>query len=275
MKGRVAVLWVLALAVPGPLFAGPWAKGKGKQYFKLTYQHLGADKLAQPDGTVLPIPHYTQDGVWFYGERGVSDTVNLILDLPLLRSSDVADEGNELPRETGIGDFRGGAQWQFARHGNWVFATKGLLQAPTGDETKGDGLLPTGSGVWEGVASLGAGTSLHGGRGWAYAEAGYQYRGGGLRDGVVYEAQLGWSLGSRLQLAANLRGVEPFSHEAPENPIGSPSGLGDRVTYTAYGASAYLKVGGGFSLQLDVDSAFNTHNIAEGATFRVGLAFEN
>jgi hypothetical protein len=69
--------------------------------------------------------------------------------------------------------------------------------------------------------------------------------------------------------------VEPFSHEAPENPIGAPSGLGDRVTYTAYGASAYLKVGGGLSVQLDVDSAFNTRNIAEGPTFRVGLAFEN
>lgn len=275
MSARAAWLCALALCSPGLASAGPWAKGQGKHYLKLTFQHLSSDRLAQPNGVVLDIPDFTKDDLWLYGELGISESVNVIIDVPLVRSSNLHDVPDELPRTTGFGDVRAGLQWQFARRGSWVFAARGLLQAPTGDETKGDGLLPTGSGAWEGVGSLGAGTSIRGGRGWAYLEAGYQYRAQGLRDGATYEAQFGWKIGDRLLLTANLRGVEPFSHEAPSTPIGSPAGLGDRVTYTSYGPSAIVKLGRGVSAQFDVEGAFNTRNIAKGPLFRIGVSYEN
>jgi hypothetical protein len=152
-----------------------------------------------------------------------------------------------------------------------VFAGRGLVQAPTGDETRAQGLLPTGSGIWEAEGRLGAGRSLGGGKGWGYVEAGYQYRGGGLRDGLVYEMQVGWSLAKRIAVAGNLRGVEPFSREAGSRTAGSFVGVGDRVTYVAVGPSLLVGLGRGWGVQLDFDTALHARNLARGPTYRVGF----
>jgi hypothetical protein len=81
------------------------------------------------------------------------------------------------------------------------------IRAPTGDETKGDGLLPTGSGAWEGEIVAGAGVPLWGGRGWAQAGIGPQFRGAGLRDGIVYDAQVGGRVWGRVLLQLDVDGA--------------------------------------------------------------------
>jgi len=145
------------------------------------------------------------------------------------------------------------------------------VQAPTGDETLGEALLPSGSGVWEGEAVLGAGVSLWRGRGWAFLEAGVQVRGGGLRDGLAFGAQLGRRLGGRLRLLASLRGVQPWD-TAPSNlSTATAAGFGDGTTYVSFGPGAIVELGGGAGLQLDLDLLAHTRNIARGPTLRVGV----
>jgi len=249
--------------------AGPWPVGKGKLYAKLSYEFLRSRELAQPDGTRVDIPEFVKQGSGLYLAWGASDRLTLIGDLPAWRSSDL----EAFARETGFGDLRLGAQYQVARTGGWLLATRGVVQAPTGDETRAGGLLPTGSGVWEAEGVFSVGRSLAGGSGYGFLELGHQYRGGGLTDGVLYGVQLGWNATRRLTLAASLRGVEPYSHAPKQTPIGSPVGVSDRVTYAYYGPSAILKLGGGLGVQLDAEFVFNAKNLATGLTWRAGLAY--
>ena len=77
----------------------------------------------------------------------------------------------------------------------------------------------------------------------------------------------------RVVLAGNFRGLQPFQ-TAPRNVTASSLvGFGNGVTYTVYGPTAIVKLGAGFGLQLDVEGAFNTKNLATGTVFRGGLTF--
>jgi hypothetical protein len=255
------------------LTAGPWAAGKGHSYTKITYSHLRSTTLVSPDGTSFDIPRFTKDDVDIFAAYGVSRGVTALASIPLVRSSNLRDDPDELHRETGIGDVAFGAQVQLGRRGPWVFAVRGVVQVPSGDETRAQGLLPTGSGVWEGQAVLSAGRSFAGGKGYGFVEVGPAFRGGGLRDGVVYAAQVGWNTNRRIVFAVNLRGVEPRSHEAPEIALGSFSGVGDRVTYLALGPTVIVGLTRSLALQMDGDAAFHSRNLAEGPTLRVGISF--
>ncbi len=155
---------------------------------------------------MVDIPAYVKDEATLYAEYGLSDRFAAVVDLIGYRWSEI--EGFE--SAGGIGDLRLALQWQIGQRGSSVFALRGTVQAPTGDETKGDGLLPTGSGVWEGDVVASAGVSLWRGRGWAQAGLGPQFRGGGLRDGFVYDAQVGGRLFGPVLLLFNVRGVQPW-----------------------------------------------------------------
>lgn len=260
-----AVLVVLGLAAPAQ--AGPWPAGRGHFYAKVAGSRLRSTVLAAPDGTEFDIPRFVKQEVSLYGTWGLSDRVTAIVSIPAYRSSDL----REFRQESGVGDVLAGLQVQLGRRGPWVLAARGLVQAPTGDETRADGLLPTGSGVWEGEAALSAGRSLAGGALYGFAEAGHQARGGGLTDAFAYGAQLGWNVRSGVVLAASLRGVEPLDG-SPRAARGSPVGLSDRVGYLVYGPTAILALGGGAAVQVDLERAARARNLAKGTTIRLGVA---
>ncbi len=251
-----------------PAGAGPWNRPKGGYYLKTGYNYLNAPDLATPAGEVVSIPAYTKHEGTLYLEYGLTPRLTAVLDSLTYRSSSIED----FDSASGVGDTRVALQWQLPGSGSFVFALRGALQFPTGDETKGLTLLPTGSGVYEGEVVLGAGVSLWGGRGWAQAGIGPQIRGGGLRDGFVYEAQLGRRVLSRVMLMLNLRGVQPWDTSPGDASTVSASGFGDGVTYLAYGPALIVELGRGVALQFDVDGATHVRNIAKGVTYRFGLS---
>jgi len=274
IRRAIAVLTFLAPVVLAPSAqAGPWALGKGRFYTKLSFQHLRSTELAQPDGTLFDIPTFRRTEASVYGQVGLSDRIDLYTNVPLLRSADLDDQPDELGPETGFGDLQIGLQAQFARRGRWVFAVRGTLQFPTGDETRADGLLPTGSGAWEAEGLFGAGLSFARGKGYGYLEVGHQHRGSGLRDTFLYNLQVGWNVGPRVTLAWNLRGVEPWNQTPGAGAAGSFVGVGDRTTYGITGPTAILKLAKHWGLQLDYDRQFHAKNLAKGPTFRGGISF--
>lgn len=259
---------VLALAsLPSLAAAGPWGRPRGGLYAKAGYAYLRATELATPDGTIATIPAFEKNEATFYAAYGLTERLTLTVDAIAYRESRI--EGFD--SAGGAGDLRLGAQSGLGRSGEWLFAARGLIQVPTGDVTKGEGLLPTGSGVWEGALYLSVGRSFAGGRVWAFAEAGPQFRGGDLRDGLVYDAQLGVTIRSWLALAWSFRGVQPWDTTPGDVSAGSAAGLGDGVTYLAFGPSAIITVRPGIGVQIDADGATHTRNIARGPTVRVGL----
>ena len=264
-------VWAVAACVALcalPAAAGPWNRPKGSFYLKAGYNYLRAQELATPAGDVVPIPAFTKNEATLYFEYGVASRLTLILDSIGYRDSEIQGFG----AAGGIGDTRLGLQWQLPGSGRFAFALRAALQFPTGDETKGDGLLPTGSGVYEGEIVLGAGASLWKGRGWAQAGIGPQMRGGGLRDGFVYDAQLGGRLFGPVLLLLNLRGVQPWDTTPGKASTESVAGFGDGVTYLAYGPGLIVELAPGVALQFDVDGATHVRNIARGPTYRFGLS---
>lgn len=256
------------------VFAAPVAEAReGSLYAKLSYQHKGSGEYAQPDGTLFDIPHFVQDDAFFYLAYGLSDRLVLSAGIAAVRSSDLADSPDELQRASGFGDVQVGAAFQLGRLGSWTIGVAGLLQAPTGNEGLSGGLQATGSGVWEGAAFLSAGRPLPLSKGSVSFELGPYFRTGGLRDGVLYRAQLDWPLSRRLTLAGNLNGVQRWSNTPGTPDPGSPVGFGDGVTYLALGPSVILKVDDHWGLQGDWTALFHVRNNGTGKTLRVGVFY--
>lgn len=173
---RLAAAFVLASALggstPNGAEAGPWPLGPGHLYAKLSYERLRSTSYSAPDGTVFAIPRYAKDDGGFFLAYGLGPGLTAFASGPLARSSDLSDMPDELMRQTGLGDLRLGVQAQLGHRGPWVFAVSGLVQAPTGDETRSGGLQATGSGAWEAEAGFSAGRSFAGGRLYGFAEKG-------------------------------------------------------------------------------------------------------
>lgn len=267
-RGRNALLALALCGATAPADAGPWATGRGHSYVKLGYGRLASTTLANPDGSQVTIPRFVKDELVVFAAIGLGERVTLLADVPLVRRSDLED----FRSEAAAGDVALGAQLQLGSRGRGVFAGRLMVQAPTGDETLAGGVLPTGSGVWEGEAVLSAGSTSAAGRVYYFAELGYRYR-DVLRDGFTYGAQVGWNATPRLVLAWNLRGVEPWSDAPREVALGSPVGLGDGVASLAFGPTAIVKLGAGLAVQLDVEGTASERNLAVGTTWRLGVSW--
>ena len=133
-------------------------------------------------------------------------------------------------------------------------------------------MLPTGSDAWEGDTVFSIGRPF-GSRFFSFGEAGYHARGLGLRDTFVFNSQLGVIAGPRLTLGWNVRGVQPFDTGPVGTSIGSAAGLGDGVTFVAYGPSAAWRLNGGWTMLAGVDGGVHTRNLAAGASYRVGVSY--
>ena len=269
--GRLLALLLVAAAARAE--AAPWALGAQRFSARLGYQGVRSTTLVAPDGMKFDIPRFVTDDLDLGLAWGIDDRFTLIANLPLLRSSDLDDTPDELTREAGFGDVQVGLEAQLARRGPWAFGVRGLVQAPTGDAERADGLQPTGSGVWEGEAAFSAGVSFLAGKGWLVGEGGYHYRGGGLEDGVVYSVNAGWVASRRVSLAIGLRGVQPFRYPDGSFATGSLTGVGNGVTFANYGPSLFVKLGGGLSLDTGVERTFHARNLATGTLFRAGLTY--
>ena len=106
-RGLVAATFLLFVA-PGAQ-AGPWAVGKGHLYTKASTQYLRSTTLAAPDGTDFEIPPFYMNYIDLYGAVGATDRLSVTGTIPVLRSTDLRDNPDELRRESGFGDLRLGA----------------------------------------------------------------------------------------------------------------------------------------------------------------------
>ena len=93
----------------------------------------------------------------------------------------------------------------------------------------------------------------------------------GLRDGLVYDGQVGVRVTSWLSLAFGLRGVQPWDTTPGPPSAGSAAGLGDGVTYLELGPSVFATLRPGLGIQAGVAGITHARNIAKGPTFRLGL----
>jgi hypothetical protein len=165
-------------------------------------------------------------------------------------------------------------------------------------------ILPTGDGEVDVETRLSFGHSF-GGKGrypllhYVVAEAGYWARnapyrtcqdllGGpaagaqrreGFFDAFTYKAELGIKLPykfiERFWFIVRLSGVESFARTEDLQFRDAPlTGLGDGVTYTAYGFDVAGRLWRGLGASIGLDSAFRARLVPAGANLRVALSYE-
>ncbi|MEO7274711.1 MAG: hypothetical protein ABIX28_10540 [Vicinamibacterales bacterium] len=267
-RAVVAIVLVVGLFEARGAGAQPWQPAKGAVAAGLTFQSLRAVELATPAGNVIDIPRFTRDELTVFGNAGVTRRLAIVGAATLLVSTSI----EAFERATGVGDARIGIQTLLGQRGAWTAGLRGLVHAPTGNSRRGEGLLPAGSGAWEGEVVLSIGRPI-GGRLFVFGEAGHHVRGRGLRDTFVFNSQVGYVASPRLTLEWNTRGVQPYDNGPIGTTLGSAAGLGDGVTFIAFGPSATIRVRRAWAILAGVDGGGHLRNIAAAPAFRVGVAY--
>jgi hypothetical protein len=283
---RLAVLMML---LSQSASAGPWTRDPGHFYVGTSYQRIAAEKLFSPDFNQTPIRRYEQHLVYLYSEVGlVKRWLTASVEGTLYRRGEIRDQGYT----EGFGDARLGL-WSGLVEKPVRFSVALLVGIPTGDSAPSAGpsadadaqqiarSLPTGDGEWDVEWRASLGYSFGGARRWPLihylvAEAGYWLRTNGYADAFTYKLELGvqfpWKFVERFWLMGRLTGVESFATQKQAS-MGA-TGLGNGVTYTAYGVELYGRIYRGLGASLGIDSAFRARSLPAAAQLKVGVSYQ-
>ena len=81
--------------------AGPWIKSPGHAYLKAGYSRFRADSFVQPDGTEIEGTEYIGNTSHLYGEVGLLDGVQGVLNVPFVGSRNLVDDVSYINRWAG------------------------------------------------------------------------------------------------------------------------------------------------------------------------------
>jgi hypothetical protein len=288
---RWAALAICASLFPSVAHAGAWTRDAGSFYVNLAYQRIGAGQFYGPDFTKIPIRPYVQQSVSAYAEVGVVPRwLTLLFDGVLYRRNTLEGQGFT----DGLSDIRIGAWTGLITKpvrlsfGLIVGLPTGdsLPKAPSGSSAAAQevaSVLPTGDGEADVEARFSFGHSFGATkkgfwplRHFVQLDAGYWLRTKGYADGVTWAAELGtqfpYPVIGRLWFIFKLFGVESFASNA--EAAANFTGLGNGVTFTAFGLQVFGRIWRGLGAFAQVDGAFRARGVAAGANLRFGLSWE-
>ena len=150
------------LCCPAGAFAGAWTLPQGQLWTKVTFFQQEADEwyLASPEfiggkvqqaGARRPYRfngNYRSKAVFMEAFYGVTDRLDLGVQLPYLSQEYADDTLFESPSESGLSDVRVFAKWR-ALSAPAVLTLKLGAKAPTGEFVNADGVVPVGEGQWD------------------------------------------------------------------------------------------------------------------------------
>lgn len=305
MPSRLCALTALVLTlVPAAASAGPWTRDAGHAFFSLSYGRIASNNIFGADFSVQPLgARYEQHALQFYGEVGlISRWLTVTVEQQLLRYGRLLGQGDTY----GVGDLRMGFWTGLVT--NPVRLTAAFIAGvPIGDPspTAGAGAdpdaeliarsLPTGDGEADFELRLSFGYSFGKKRRWPLehylvAEAGYWFRTQGhsrdlngaviysnFADDFTYKAELGtkfpWRFIERFWFIARLSGIESFADGVSAQNT-CATGLGNGVTYTAYGFELAGRIYKGLGANIGLDEAIRARCVASGANFKIGLTLQ-
>ncbi len=290
------------LSLSAPAAAGPWTRDRGHAFVSLAYSRIAADKVYSADFSQQALgASYEQHALQAYAEVGLVDRyLTASFESQLLRYNLLAKQGATY----GLGDIRLGF-WSGLLTRPLRLTAALLLGIPSGDPaplSTGDDeaqliarSLPTGDGEVDVEPRLSLGHSFGGARRWpllhyVVLEAGYWIRTAGrsrdplgrtiytdFADAFTYRAELGSKLPfpfvERFWIILRLMGVESFASELAAS-FTCATGLGNGVTYTAYGFEVAGRIVRGLGANLGVDGAFRARCVAAAPNLKVGLTYE-
>jgi hypothetical protein len=305
IPSRFALALAACLAVCGDAAAGPWLRDRGHGYLNLSYGRIAATGYYGLDGKRAPLGQYEQHAGQLYGELGLIDRwLMATVEWQAFRWAQLMDGATY-----GTGDLRLGF-WSGLVTAPVRLSAAVLLGVPIGDPAPtappgSDQLarelarsLPTGDGEFDIELRLSLGYSFGGKRRWPLehfliVEGGYwgrtasfDHRGNQLSSRfcqaftgkVEVGAKLPWTFIERFWFVARMPFVvsEQVWNPGCLDPLtpGLGLGLGNGVSFIAYGFEVAGRIVKGLGAGIGLDSAFYARNVLAGYNLKVGLSYE-
>ncbi len=274
---RVGLILLSAAAEVG---AGAWTLPHGQLWSKLTYfqqrteeWYVGQGRFGA-SGTRARYDfdgQYTSRAVFFEGLYGVTDRLDLGLQIPYFDQSFANAAFPEPRTDTGLSDIRALAKVRLLIK-PLVFALKAGVKVPTGDFKNEDGLIPVGEGQWDfdfvGQAGRSFGPRLLYGN----IDLGYRVRTRNEQidrdpgDEWFLNAELGYQLGHQLMLL----GKYEVLRSQPAVVFGGIEAEIKRITYLT--PTLLYAVGQRTTVEVAVRFSLNGRNFPAGRQLVLGLA---
>ena len=264
--------------------AGPWLKSPGHAYLKAGYSRFRADSFVQPDGTEIEGTQYIGNTSHFYGEVGLLDGLQGVVNVPFVGSRNLIDDVSYINRWAG--DLSIGLEAGTAL-GSLPLSLQLLGKLPLYDNDdlsdygSAAGLFPAigdGQVDWTALGAIGHGWAVGRARGWVAGEVGYRHRSEwwlgdssapdrALVNGIPWTAQLGWS--PRLQerelgwVFASVGGINnPVTDDLTKQFVQASVGAGIQIIEHFYAEVGYSDLvwtrtaapGGGINLGLSLNN---------------------
>lgn len=282
------LLWLcLLLVAPVAASAGAWTLPRGTLWTKVALfrQETREWYLASPEfgasgiheaGSRQPYRfggRYASSAVFAEGVYGVTDRLDVGVQVPFHDQQFADDTRRRPPSEVGIGDLRVFTKYRISSHPA-VVSLKLATKAPTGAFHNEDGIVPVGEGQWDFGFVGQVGRSFWPLPLYANLDLGYRVR---MRndeadrdpgDEWFYTAEAGVNLGSRLLLMTKLEGLRG----EPSTDFGATENRSQikRITYL----SPTLMIGlwDETAAELAVRYSLNGRNFPAGHQLVVGLS---
>ncbi len=288
----VASLW------PSQADAQAWTRDAGDLYVNVGFRRISADRIYGPTGDTVRLGNtFAQHAISLYSELGLIDRwLMLTAEGELFRRNAIEDTG----ATSGLGDLRFGLYTGLLT-APFRLSAGVLIGVPTGDPSPSAPppndltarTLPTGDGEVDVTFVLNAGHGFALGRrfaGFAQGQVGYalrndQYRlrplgmpnapRNNISDQFVFRGEFGFkstrSGWDRVWTIARLYGIETFGDEAAAE---GATGLGDGVSYVAFGLEWLVDIHAGFGAGFGVEGALRATNLPAAPAYKVFLSYD-
>lgn len=291
MKTNITILASLCLLIPGLILAqspvSGFMKKAGEGALVLSYSNESYDEVYLVPEEIDGVPVFNDvsiSSISLYGEIGISDNFNLVLNLPYIKSegnaSDAVLTNNGFENERkGVQDLKIYAKYRFLQS-NLGNNTLDLIAAagfetPLGDYRADEGLqsiIAIGNEATS-FNMLGIATFKNNSGVFATGQAGYSFKGNNAPHALISELKIGY--------AASKFYVDVFV----ANQLSDKSGVdilregftgffpATRVNYTRVGVNGYAPLYGGIGLTAGANAYVAGRNLGKSTGFYGGLVY--
>lgn len=276
-----AVLFLLILSLNSPAQSG-WTKEKGRYFSKLSYNFYSSNQYYNLTGDKLETSTFKQQGIFLYGEYGLTDKLTLLTSWPVFKANSFETTSTVY----GIGDLIIGAKYSLLK-GKFPVAfsiTPEIPLAPADNyaQNKVNSFeqinLPTGDGEWNFLFNLAASHSFYPLPVYASAYATYNkrtsYKGVDFSDQFVGGVEVGANILKHAWVNAKLTAQKTLG----TNPGITDFIRGEGTEFTAISLGVYVPVYKGWGIDLNyynyTDWIIKRQNLYSAGIISVGIVFE-
>ncbi len=284
MKHKLILSIVLALVLQGALQAGgPWAKGKGKTYIKLSEWWTVFDTHYNDIGLLDPNVTTGIYNTSLYAEVGLSNKFtatfngalfsrNFMNNIRSGTTNDILVQGEAL---NSLGDIDVGLKYTFNQEARIPVALSVVLGVPTGIAGGGtQGNLQTGDGEFNQIVQVDFGSGFKLGNSDSYFSGyvGINNRTQGFSEEFRYGLEYGLGLANnKLWLTGKLTAIESFKNGDTGSSVTSTSIFANNSEFLALGLEVNYYVTKSIGISAGFASAVRGEIIAAAPSYSVGV----